>query len=748
MPSVGGCADMRVCGLRLGLFVVVGHIALGAQVAWAQTGLPQISVQAPRHAHPLKRKPKTSAATKPPAHTEANVFPNGPAVTQTTAGLVSGYHALTAVTATKTLTPIEQIPQSIVVLPRSVIDDQKPLTQDELFQNISSVSGMPENSLYGVNYKVRGFDAERYVDGLPNYNDSGDYASTVNTERIEVIKGPGGLFYQSGFGIIGGVINSVSKLPTATPQYQAGLNAGSFGLYDPWFDVNQPLDSTGGVLFRVTGEFAHSRDYVDVIERDRFSLNPTVTFDNHDGTTLTIQGSVSQRQNQTDVGLPAIGTLDTSLFSIRPTLFFGNPEIPKSTSNYQGVTVRLDRELSSVWSFNVATRYEASAVNDQSQPFFFNTPDLPPSSWAANDFHVFDSSRDFSIAPNFVGKFETGPIENTILLGADYDHVHADVVSWDSFAGLVDLSNPNPTFPPYVDPAGSGTVTANFDERIVNAGLIGQLQSTIFNRLHITAGVRDAYVDVENTNYLPEPSYNSQATKLLPRYGAAYDLLHGVTMFAGYAESMRGERFFTGATPPKPEESQQIEGGLKLALPAGFAATLAVFDITYRNVPSGDPSMPLVELQAGEERSKGFDGDLTWQPIAGLSILANYAYIDARLVQDNFFTVGNLVDFVPQNSGRLWANYKFQSVLLQGISVGAGFYAASRQTLDLTNEFFTPGYVTFDGKIAYEAKNWTLALVGKNLTDRHYFIPYSYFTLGRVAPGTPFTALISLTIRS
>lgn len=739
---------MCVCGWRLGLFVLVGHIASCAQIACAQTGLPQITVQARWHQHHLKRKPKPAPTTPSGTHTEADVFPNSPAVTQTTAGPVSGYHALTAVTATKTVTPIEEIPQSIVVLPRSIIDDQKPVTQNELFQNISGVSGMPENSLYGVNYKVRGFDAERYVDGLPNYNDGGDYASTVNTERIEVIKGPGALFYQSGFGVIGGVINAVSKLPTATPQYQAGINAGSFGLYNPWFDVNQPLDSTGGMLFRVTGEFAHSRDYVDVIERDRFSLNPTLTFDNHDGTTLTIQGSVSQRQNQTDVGLPAKGTLDTSLFSIRPTLFFGNPEIPKSTSDYQGVTMRFNRELSSVWSFNVATRYEASAVNEQAQPFFFNSPDLPPSSWAVSNSHVFDNNRDFSIAPNFVGKFQSGPIQNTLLLGADYDRVHADVVDWNSFSGLVDLSNPHPAFPTYQDPAGSGAVIANFDERIVNAGLIAQLQSTIFDRLHFIAGVREAYVDVKNTNYLPEPSYDLQAAKLLPRFGAAYDLLHGVTMFAGYTESLRGVRFFTGITPPKPEESQQVEGGLKLSLPSGFAATLAAFDLTYRNVPTGDPTMPLAELQAGEERSKGFDADLTWQPIAGLSILANYAYIDARLVQDNFFPVGNLVDFVPQNSGRLWANYKFQSGWLQNISVGAGFYAASRQTLDLTNQFFTPGYTTFDGKIAYEAKNWTFALVGKNLTDRQYFIPYPYFTLGRVAPGTPFTVLASLTIKN
>jgi len=200
-------------------------------------------VAGPRIAHRSKLKTHSAAAppapsSTPPAPAANAVQIHGPPVTMTTAGPVRGYQALTAVTATKTPTPIEQIPQTIIALPRSVIEDQKPVTQNDLFHNISDVSGMPDYSPYGVHYKVRGFLAERYVDGLPNYNDGGDYSSTVNTERLEVIKGPGGLFYQGGLGVIGGIINTVSKLPQASPAYQAGINTGSFGLYKPWFDVN------------------------------------------------------------------------------------------------------------------------------------------------------------------------------------------------------------------------------------------------------------------------------------------------------------------------------------------------------------------------------------------------------------------------------------------------------------------------------------------------------------------------------
>ena len=712
--------------LRVGAFASV--LSLGAiewpPIAQAQVVLPQIKVIA-----------------------DQTAVDNGPVVTETTAGPVRGYQALTATTATRTSTPIEQIPQSIDVVPRSVIDDQQTLTISEALQNVSGVSGFSPLFLYGVNYKIRGFQAERYVDGLSNYNDAGDYSSLVNTERIEVIKGPGGLFYQGGLGVLGGVINTISKLPTAMPQYQAGLTAGSFGLLNPWFDVNHPLG--GGGLFRMTGEFAKSHNYIELIEPRRWSLFPTLTFGDGD-TTLTVQGNVSRRESRSYVGLPGTGTLDTSEFTVRRDLSVGDPNLPTSTSEGHGLTVRLDRQLTDIWSLQVPMRYSEAHVNERAQVYFFNTPDVPPSSFALLNWHLIDDARDFIAAPNLVAKFAAGPTSNTLLLGVDYDRTVAPVSTWGSFAGLADLSNPHPVFPPYSDPLGTGTRFFNADNIYVNSGAIAQLQSTLSDRLHLLAGVRWAYIDVQNSNptvaAFPGTPYHAVNRKALPRVGAAFDLIRGVTLFSGYSQGMRGVRFFSGTGVPKPEELVQIEGGIKLSLPFGLAGTMAVFDVKRRNVPVGDPSQPFLQVQAGEERAKGFDFDLTWQPSRELSMLASFAHVDARVTQDNFFPVGNRVDFVPENSGRLWAMYKFQSGQFRNLSIGAGLYAASRQALNLDNHFFTPGFVTIDARIAYDFKNYTFAVTGKNLTDRRYFIPYPYFS-GRVAPGDPLTVLASISVK-
>lgn len=678
-----------------------------------------------------------------PAVPEGVLLDGGPPPTATTAGPVSGYRALTAISATRTDTPIERIPQTIQVIPRSVIDDQVPLTQSEALRNVAGAAGVPGHFLHGVNYRVRGFDAERYVDGLPNYIDAGDYTSLVNVERIEVIKGPGGLLFQGGVGITGGVINTISKLPTPAPLYQAGVIAGSYGLWNPWVDFNQPLG--GGAMFRVTGEFEASRDYVDVIERRRYSFNPTLTLTDNDTTTLIIQGRISRRDHQTYVGLPATGTLDRSLFTLRRDLFAGPADVPKSFSENSGLTIRFDHAFNSIWSFNVAARYSETRQDEVFQSVFSNVPDFGTSFVMMNAASPW-RAREIAVNPNAIAKFVVGETRNTLLLGADYNRV-ADAVSiWSAPAGATNFADPFPLFPPYVNPIGTGLLVFDADNVNINSGLTVQLQTTVWERLHLLSGVRLAYVDFLGLHPFGGGQYHVEKTKPLPRFGVAFDVVPGVTPFAGYSEGLRTVRFFGGRGTPKPEEAKQVEAGVKLVLPYGLAVTMAVFDVTRRNVVTGDPLNPFLNVQTGEQRSRGFDMALTWQPSPGLSMLASYAHVDARITQDVFFAVGNRVDRVPEDSGRLWVDYKVQEGLFRNVTIGAGLYAASSQAIGLNNQFFTPGFVTFDAKLGYDTETWSLALVGKNLANRRYFVPYP-FALGRVAPGEPLTVLAVASLR-
>lgn len=185
----------------------------------------------------------------------------------------------------------------------------------------------------------------------------------------------------------------------------------------------------------------------------------------------------------------------------------------------------------------------------------------------------------------------------------------------------------------------------------------------------------------------------------------------------------------------KPEESKQMEAGIKLAFHPTVTATFAVFDIRRRNTPTPDPIILFGSVQNGEQHSRGFEADVIWQPTSNWSILASYAHVNAKVAKDtNPLLIGAPLVGVPTNSGRLWAKYTFTEGTMKGLSLGAGAYAASAQSVELGNPFRTRGYVTFDASASYKFDAFTFMVTAKNLANVKYFEPYQYLS-GRVVPG-------------
>jgi hypothetical protein len=92
---------------------------------------------------------------------QIDVDGTGGNVTPTTAGPVEGIRALTSTGATRTATPIEQVPNSVQVITRQLIDQQGAISQAEVFSNFAGVQSLPVLNFGQLNHKVRGFPAER-----------------------------------------------------------------------------------------------------------------------------------------------------------------------------------------------------------------------------------------------------------------------------------------------------------------------------------------------------------------------------------------------------------------------------------------------------------------------------------------------------------------------------------------------------------------------------------------------------------
>ena len=671
---------------------------------------------------------------------------SGPPVTQTTAGPVEGYRALTAASATRTNTPIEDIPQSIVVIPRAIIEDQNDLTVTEALQNASATQGTNPlqtpafNSMY-----IRGFPAEMLVDGITTFYNGGDRDSLVNVERIEVLKGPNAILYGGGTGApLGGVVNVVSKMPTDRFFTEFGFTFGSYSYLQPYFDFNAPLNTDGTVLFRMTGEYTSAGSFIDVLDTQRYSFNPTLTFTNKTDTSLTLQAKISSWEQQEYQGLPATGTI-TGDFRLNPKMFIGPADTPVSYSRVQSLTATFDHTFNDIWSANVQARISKTEFRELAQNFTAgfdfagNAPAEPVANWNVLNMALYQEQKEATINASALAQFSVGPTKNKLLFGADYSRVADNGYMYGDFndiftLGYVDLLNP--VYPAYVEP-GPGVNDANVisdgENTYTTAGAYVQLQTSVWDRVHLLAGVRVANLQIDNVSPAFDTSSTLSTTKVLPRIGAVVDIFKGLAVYASYSEGMKGNAFVTYVGAPQPEFSDQSEVGLKFDLGAGLTGSMALFEINRTGVPV---FTGMASESIGEQRSRGFEADVLWQPNRNWKVLANYAYVDATLMNDiaGVGTAGNQINIVPPNSGRLWVHYSFDPGPLEGWSVGAGLYAASGAYVDLANVYETSSYYTIDASVSYQRQNFKASLTAKNLTGEDYFVPFNYYG-GRIAPG-------------
>ncbi|WP_287602872.1 TonB-dependent siderophore receptor [Thiothrix sp.] len=638
------------------------------------------------------------------------------------------------------------MPQSVQVVPKKLMEDQQIQSVGEALKNVSGVVGNDarvtpawESTL------VRGFAAEHLQDGSNlNYN-AGDRESTVNVERIEVLKGPNAVLYGGSSGTpIGGAVNLVSKMPQSEKFGKVGITIGGNSLVKPSFDINQPLSEKAQL--RVTGEYTKSKSQVDVVENENYNLNPTLELMPNDKTTVTLQGKTSRWKGQDYQGLPATGTIAGN-FKIDRNLFVGDKNIPDSTSSLDSISAHLEHEVNDNWSVNAKVRTADSEFDEKvqtlvgSDSFVANVP-VFGSQWGLMNVNLYQKQKDTSLNAEVKGKFNTEKTKTDIVVGAEHSTLDDEgFMDMDFFgAGSVDLTNPTSPFP-YTDPntafRWSGVVKNK------TSGVYAQAQHSMNDRVHLLGGAKLATVEVNNDDSAGS-DYKTKKTKLLPRAGVVVDLNDKASVFAGYSEGLRGVSWGNYIGTPKPQESKQKEIGVKFDINKKLSGSIAAFQIDRKNTPI---TQGLTTIPDGAERSKGTELDVVWQPTSSVSLTANYANTDAKYTKSTgAIPAGNIVAGVPEHSGRVWGNYTFKEGKAKGVSVGAGVYAQSGVMLTGSNTFKTPAFHTFDAKVGYENKRFETALTVKNLTNEQYFERFNYFG-GRVAAGTDRTVYLSTAVK-
>jgi len=676
-----------------------------------------------------------------------NTGPSWAGDTIVVTGIRDGYAVPETASATRTTTPLIHVPQSVQVLTGALLREQDRRQLGEALANVSGVVGnRPEEGLT-VGPIVRGFMAEIYQDGLPMFgafSAANDPASLVGIRRIDVLKGPSATLYGGGVGSpLGGLINIESEHPGTKLQGYAAIRAGSFATFNPYGELDVPI--TTGISARIAGEYQSNDHWVDRIEGERIFVQPSIAFQLGTRTDLMVQGQYGRREQLEYSGLPATQTLAGE---VDRNAFPGAPNgQPRSSTTNQMVTGTLRHDFGDDVRLTVTGRYYESRVPQFGTfiyPDMYPADPATPTTYPLLALNMLSHFEEATFDANLVAKTEMVGGTHTFLVGASYDHTdfYSDMAFTGMTRGSIDLADPtyDVSFGEILPP--SLLQTDRYETRAIYA----QDQAD-YGWLHLTGSLRYTRFKFREDQQATDETYH----RLSPRIGATVDVVPGVALYAGYATAFRGAFGLMSRFTPRPETSRNVEGGIKLAATGiGLSGTLAVYEQTRNNVatPDPDPAFPFFAVQTGQQRSRGIEADLIWEPRPAFSMIANYAYTDAAVTRDtNTSLIDDRLPRVPRHSGRIAARYRVLGGAAKGLSLGAGVTAFTAREITLPNSVSVPGYAAIDAQASYDIGRFTVQVSAVNLGGARSFDTYQYFAFPVVMPTQPRSAFVTLKTR-
>lgn len=197
------------------------------------------------------------------------------------------YNPSSATTATRTDTPLRDIPQSITVVPRQVLEDRNVRTVIESVETVSGVTynggfaNAPQGSVI-----IRGFQqGQQFRNGFRDA-DRAALTGIGTIEQVEVLRGPASVL----FGAVepGGIINAITRQPLDDPYYNLTFEVGNRAFFQSSLDLSGPLNSDETLLYRFIASFQNSDSFQEFATSYLTTIAPSFTVRLGDQTDLNL----------------------------------------------------------------------------------------------------------------------------------------------------------------------------------------------------------------------------------------------------------------------------------------------------------------------------------------------------------------------------------------------------------------------------------------------------------------------------
>ncbi len=605
--------------------------------------------------------------------------------------------------------PVQNIPQSITIVPRQILEEQAATTLRDALRNVTSIgiAAGEGGGAQGDNFTLRGFNARNdlYLDGV---RDQGTYfRDTFNIEAVEVLKGPASIYF--GRGSTGGIINQVSKAPRLEGFYDGTASAGSGPYFRGTADINQPLSPT--IALRVNAMAQHA----DIVDRDHVKVTrqgfaPSLTLGLGTPTQMTFNYFFQHEDNIPDYGYP---------------FFHGKPvRVERDTwygltkhdyeKTYANVgTVSLNHRFNDQLNLRSAFRY--SNVNRDLDVSIPQTMCAAPATCGTGatitginrsrpERHTTEGIADSQT--DLTARFDTFGFKHTLSSGIELSWETFDNLRYASAGPATTLNNPNngQTPNPKILGVKAFTNAAGF-------GIYGADQIALHEYFDIIGGLRWDYFSANQENKLPgQVDFDSTDKMLSYRGGLVFHPTPQQSYYFSYATafnpSAEGLQLAANNQATPPEKNEIFEIGSKFLLMGGqLTLQGALFSIEKTNARTNDPILG-VQVLDGKQRSRGVELGAAGRVLPGWNVFTGFTYLDAKILKSNDTQVvegvtyslqGKVPQNVPKYSATLWTTYDF----LDKWQIGGGPTYVGSRFANNSNANEVPGYVRWDATVAY-----------------------------------------------
>lgn len=646
------------------------------------------------------------------------------------------YQVKRSQTATKTDTPLIDVPQSITVITDNLIRDQSMQNMADVVRYIPGVQ-MAQGEGHRDAPILRGntSTADFFLNGV---RDDVQYLRDLyNVERVEVLKGPSGMIF--GRGGSGGLINRVTKQANWRPGGNVSLNFGSWEHRRMTADYNHVISDNAA--FRVTGMYEDSESFRNFGYLERKAINPTMTLIASEATTISLGLEHFKDDRLTDRGVPSQLPLSNRPLNVDPATFFGSPFYSPASAQVDAFTALVQHDFSS--GLKLANQTRIADYDKFYQNVFPGAYTAATGRVAISGYNTDTERRNIINQTDVTFTAQTGSVKHEFLIGLELSRQKTDnlrqtayfpSVGVNATADFVTLQNPIYALPVAFRPSATD---ANNHSVAETAAVYVQDQIEFSPHWKAVIGARFDRFEAELENRRNSTTLDSSDDLFSPRAGLIFKPQENVSIYGSYTVAYvprAGEQLASLTATNRnldPEKFRNVELGAKWDFNTTLSATAALYRLDRTNVAIVDPNNPAQMILVDGQQVDGIEIGVTGQVSDSWQIMAGYAHQDSE-VQTPGATDGNQLGQVPRNSYSLWNRFE----LSEQWGIGVGAVRRDDVFVSTDNAVVLPGFTRVDAAVFFKLSDHTkMQLNVENLFDREYFA--SAHSNNNIMPGSP-----------